>query len=504
VKLRPSIIALCLALALRPVGAQQPVKVTEAGIVVDFQDADLSVVLSALAEAGQLNVTFGEVPNRRVTLRLREPVPRGDILALLKSVAQANGMRVEEEGRLVRLVAVTSTVAPAQSQAAQDAADVRLYVYRLKHVRAAKLASTMQAIFGGQRAAPGAPGLSTLSLTDRLQGSRLNMFGPDTTPRGAAPVVLGDVGMRAELKGPVQVVPDETTNALLVRALPADWTIVQEAITAMDLRPLQVWIEVLVAEVRESKDLDVRVSATGLISPDAKNSTQASTGSVDSASIGAFLLSLTRGGKLSTTAALSALSTRGDVRILSRPLLLAQNNLEAKILVGSQRPFVQVFRTLPTDAGVRDQVVQYRDVGTTLAILPTINADGYVSLQVRQEVSSATAETQFGAPVISTREASTHLFVKDGQTAVLGGLVDRQTEQTRSGIHGLMSLPVVGWIFGSTHNTTTNSELFLFLTPHIVASDEDLDRVRGAVEAKSARSDSAQANPPVVPRKPRD
>ncbi|MBI3567541.1 MAG: type II secretion system protein GspD [Gemmatimonadetes bacterium] len=505
-RLRPSTIALCLALALRPLHAQQPVKVTDAGIVVDFQDAELSVVLSALAEAGQLNVTFGEVPNRRVTLRLREPVPRGDVLALLKSVAQANGMRVEEEGHLIRLVSVATTVpqTAAPGATAQDAGDVRLFVYRLKHVRAAKLASTLQSIFGGQRAAPATPGLSSLTLTDRLQGSRLNMFGPDTTSRLASPVVLGDAGMRAELKGPVQVVPDETTNALLVRALPADWTIVQEAITAMDLRPLQVWIEVLVAKVRESKDLDVRVSASGLIAPDAKNSTQASTGSVDSASLGAFLLNLTRGGKLSTTAAISALSTRGDVRILSRPLLLAQNNLEAKILVGSQRPFVQVFRTLPTDAGVRDQVVQYRDVGTTLAILPTINADGYVSLQVSQEVSSATAETQFGAPVISTREASTHLFVKDGQTAVLGGLVDRQTEKTRSGIPGLMSLPWVGWIFGSTHNTTTNSELFLFLTPHIVASDEDLERIRNAVDAKSARPDSAQANPPVVPRKPRD
>ena len=136
-------------------------------------------------------------------------------------------------------------------------------------------------------------------------------------------------------------------------------------------------------------------------------------------------------GALDVSVALRALSARGDVRILSRPVLLAQNNQEAHILVGSQRPFVQVFRSLPTDAGVRDQIVQYRDVGTSLTIMPTVNPDGYVNLQLSQEVSSATAETQFGAPVISTREARTYLFVRDGQTTVIGGLIGVEEDQSR-------------------------------------------------------------------------
>jgi len=491
---------LCVALCARPLLGQEPVRVTEAGIVLDFQDAELRVVLAALAEAGKLNVTFGDLPERRVTLRLREPVPRGEVLALLRSFAQTNGLRVEGDGSLLRIV-VAETRASTGESANVEPGDVRLYVYRLKHVRAAKLAATLQAVFGSQRAASPAAGLSTQSLSTRLQAERLNILAPDTTQRGAAAVTQaagGEAGMRAELKGPVQVVPDETTNALLVRALPADWAVLQEAIVAMDLRPLQVLIEVLVAEVRQSRDLDVKVTGAFVKAPDDATRTQGSLGGAE-ASTSSFLLRLARGGAISTDVALSALATRGDVRVLSRPLLLAQNNLEAKILVGSQRPFVQVFRSLPTDAGVRDQVVQYRDVGTTLAILPTINPDGYVSLQVSQEVSSATAETQFGAPVISTREASTHLFVKDGHTAVLGGLVDRQQEKTRSGIPLLSALPWIGGLFGSTRSTTTNSELFLFLTPHIVASDDDLDRIRDAVEQKSARPDSASANPPVVP-----
>ncbi len=501
-RLRHLFVACGLAVLARSAGAQDPVKVTEAGIVVDFQDAELRVVLGALAEAGRLNVTFGEVPDRRVTLRLRDPLPRTEVLAMLTSIARANGMRVETEARLVRLVAVPTSDDAATSQAAQQAGGVRLYVYRLRHVRAANLASTLQAIFGGQRVAPASAALATRPLSERLQSQRIDVYNADTTARGPSVARPRDEGFRAELKGPVQVVSDETTNALLVRALPVDWAIVQEAIVAMDLRPLQVMIEVLIAEVRESHDLDVRVAGGTSAAPNATTTTAGSAGAVDASTTG-LLLNLARGGSFTTSLALSALATRGDVRILSRPLLLAQNNLEAKMLVGSQRPFVQVTRTLPTDAGVRDQVVQYRDVGTTLAILPTINADGYVSLQVSQEVSAATQEMQFGAPVISTREASTHLFLKDGQTAVLGGLVDRQQEKTRTGIPGLSALPGIGWLFGSTRNTTTNSELFVFLTPHIVTSDDDIDRIRGAVDRKATAPDSAQANPAVIPRKPR-
>ncbi len=486
-----AILAVAIVVAAVPVQAQQGVRATEGGVVVDVQDADIRVVLSALAEAGKVNIAFGDLPERRVTLRLREAVPAADVPALIRSLATGSGLRVEQDGRLLRIFAADTPTAPAA-----DAGEVRLHVYRLKHVRAAKLAATLQSLFGAPAVAPAASGLSTPPLSQRLQAERLSILAGDSAAR---PAII-DAGLRAELKGPVQVVPDETSNSLLVRALPADWTIVQEAIVAMDLRPLQVMIEVLIAEVRQSRDLDVKVSGGAAKSPDENTRSIASLGGEDS-SPAAFLLRLARGGAISSDVALSALATRGDVRVLSRPLLMAQNNLEARILVGSQRPFVQVFRSLPTDNGVRDQVVQYRDVGTTLAILPTINPDGYVSLQVSQEVSSATNETQFGAPVISTREATTHLFVKDGQTAVLGGLVDRTQEKTRTGIPGLSALPWIGGFFGSTRTATVNSELFLFLTPHIIATDEDLERVRGAVDKKTA-SDSLPANPPVVPRKP--
>jgi general secretion pathway protein D len=158
-------------------------------------------------------------------------------------------------------------------------------------------------------------------------------------------------------------------------------------------------------------------------------------------------------------------------------VLLASNNTEASFLVGSQRPFVQVSRLLPTDNNNQDRVVQYRDVGTKLRVRPTINQDGYVSLVIQQEINAATNEVAFDAPVISTREAATQVLVKDGQTIMLGGLEDRQQDRTRSGVPVLSGLPLIGPLFGSASRNNSHTELYLFITPRILRSDEDADRL---------------------------
>ncbi len=193
--------------------------------------------------------------------------------------------------------------------------------------------------------------------------------------------------------------------------------------------------------------------------------------------LGDLVIHLMNLGHAEIDATLRAAASKGDVQIVSRPVLLASNNTEARLLVGSQRPFVQVSRSLPTETPTRDQVVQYRDVGTRLTIRPTINQDGYVSLVVQQEVNAATSEVQFDAPVISTREAVTQVLVKDGQTIVLGGLRDQQRERTQSGIPILSGLPIIGGLFGSADRRKTETELYLFLTPRILKTDADADSV---------------------------
>jgi general secretion pathway protein D len=527
VDVRRFLVCLVMILAVaRGADAQDTsaVRSTAGGILVDFQDVDLRAVITALAEAGSLNVSYGDIPARKVTLRLHQPVSKADVLPLLRSLALANGLQVVQEDKLIRLQAddVRQSGAPAgrSSKDGTQAADMRLFVYHLKHARAAKIASTLQAIFGqlpqmgagpggGAGSTSAAPTMSNRSLSQQLTNNQVPPVASDGDKALAAAATASvavnqtqgpSTSLPASLTGVVRIVPDETTNALVIHALPVDYEIIRQAIGALDLRPLQVVIEVLIAEVRHSSELDLGVAARSTREPDGKISNGPVVGNSSTADL---ILRMSKEATFDINVAVRALQSTGDVRILSRPVLLAQNNQEAKILVGSQRPFVQVFRSLPTDDALRDQVVQYKDVGTSLTILPTINDDGYVNLQIAQEVSSATTEVQFGAPVISTREAATHLFVRDGQTAVMGGLVDREQDRSRSAIPGLSLLPVLGFLFGSTTDTRSNTELFLFLTPHIVQSDEDVDRLRHDVEQQNPRlRDALPSNPPLPPKPP--
>jgi general secretion pathway protein D len=283
--------------------------------------------------------------------------------------------------------------------------------------------------------------------------------------------------------GEVRVVPEESTNSLIVRATAADWEVVRQVIQAVDLRPPQVLIEVTIAEVRRSADLDLGISGGATYTKDGRATPSATLTHAGDEDPRAFVLRLAGGrGAVDFDVAIRALESRGDVRILSLPVIFGQNNKEARLNVGSERPFIQTFRTLPTDQGVRDQIVQYRDVGTQLTIIPTINPDGYVNLQVTQTANNATNEIQFGAPVINKREASTQIFVRDGQTAVIGGLADNQRERSRTGLPFFNRIPLIGGLFGGMRNTDVVSELFLFLTPHVVQSDDDTDRIREAIK----------------------
>ena len=492
-RIRGTVLALVtLTLVTPPLGAAQ-----EPGLHFDFQDADLRLVVSALAEAGRLNLVYGQLPDRRVTLRTSQPVPAEQIPALLRSLAAANGLRVVEDGGFLRLEGPDPR-AQAEAPGADTTVppDVRLFVYRLKHARAPRFAATLQSIFGGSAVqSNGAAYSGPRTLSEELREQQIPPA--DVGPPPPVSVEMGQVrtpSLPGRLRGEVQIVPDEATNSLLVRAQPPDWEVLKQAIAALDLRPLQVLIEVLIVEVRHTTDFALGVS--GRIGHDSTKIGDKASVTLTPRVAGDFALHVMRVGRINVDLELRALSAMGDVRIVSRPVLLAQNNQEARILVGSERPFIQVIRALPTDAAVRDQVVQYREVGTQLTMTPTINDDGYVNLQLTQQVSTATTEVQFGAPVISTREASTHLFVRDGQTVVIGGLVDRERGRTRSGVPFLKDLPLLGGLFGSTDRSDLQSELFLFLTPHVVASDEDADRLRDGIH------NGAELLRPVMPPAP--
>ncbi len=441
-------------------------------VTVRFTEADLRGVLQALGRHLDRPLLLAGLPAARVTLETPRPVPRAAVLALVRGLVESQNLELVRDSSYYRVRPREPAPAPAPAPSAPSAAaPLELTVVRLRHARAVDVAATLNALFGGSANDPGGGRRGTLS--EELRRNVVPPAGPAGPPAGAAGTpALG--GRSAVLEAAVTIVPDFVTNALLIRATARDAEVLARAVQALDLRPLQVLIEVVIVEARRDRQ---QAWGLDLFVPDQPigrgNATAG--GTQQGGGLGDVVIRLMDLGRADIDAVLRAGASSGHVKILSRPVLLAANNQEARILVGSQRPFVQVSRSLPTDAPSRDQVIQYKDVGTRLAVRPTISADGYVTLEVTQEVSSATTETAFDAPVISTREASTQVLVRDSQTIVLGGLIDTQRDVTSGGVPLLSELPIIGGLFGRQSRRTSETELFLFLTPRVLRTDQEVE-----------------------------
>jgi general secretion pathway protein D len=466
----PLVACVCLAPG-RAIAAQDTsaVRFRNDSIVVRFIDTDIRAVIQTIGQYLPKPVLVGPIQAVRVTLETPGPVDRARLLALLRGVVESQNLEFQEDSAFYRVgTRGPSEQRPARPASAADSGPVQLFVIRLRHARASDVAATVNQLFGSG-AFSGQAGLSAGTLSDELRRNVVPSAGGQGQP--AQPAVR-----QSSLAGSVTIVPDELTNSLLLRASERDFAVIKEAVDQLDIRPLQVLIEVLIVEARQDRSFSF--GADLFVPPqsiDKGNGTAG--GQTTGGGLGDLVIRLMDLGRANIDATLRAAASRGDVEIVSRPVLLASNNQEARFLVGSQRPFVQVSRSLPTETPTRDQVIQYRDVGTKLTVRPTINQDGYVSLLIQQEINQATSEVQFDAPIISTREAVTRVLVKNGQTIVIGGLRDQQKDVSHSGVPILSGIPVIGGLFGGVNRKSNRTELYLFLTPRILKTDADADSV---------------------------
>jgi general secretion pathway protein D len=399
---------------------------------------------------------------------------------------------------------------------------LRTYVYPLKHASAAELAATLGQLFGAAVSAPGGrervEALEGRSLSSELRGMRrreVESFQQRAqTPLAlpAAPRAAAETAQAAVqgLVGRTTIVPDQATNALVIRTAPPNFSVLQETIEQLDVRPPQVLLEVLIAEVTLDRANQYGINWQVFTSDDSARAVTIGLGPRDFSDsllanlqgLGARIIRLA---SVDVRAIIQALATKTNVRVLSTPRVLALNNEEARILVGSEVPFTS--STLTGLNAVVNQVVQFRNVGTQLTVIPTVNNDGYVTFRVLQEVSALSAQTiaaAQNAPVITTREAETSAIVKTGHTVVIGGLIGEQEQIIESGVPILKDIPLLGYLFKNRGVTRSRTEIAIFLTPYVVYTDEQADsllqRERARLRQSKEKIDSML--PPVPPREP--
>jgi len=458
-------------------------------VSVHLHDVDLRAAVEVLGQYLDRPIVISNVNGAKVTIETPKAVRRRDIVGLLRATLEGQNLElVSDTAGPYRIRQKEQPQPPPAAPPAHAGGPTQLFVIHLQHARAADVAATVNALYGrasafGEMGAPQQPH----TLSQQLQQNQMQMPG---VPPGQA--VSGDLtnGRQATLAGETTIVPDAGTNSLLIRASQDDYALITAAVKELDIRPLQVLIEVVIVELTRNRSLSFGLGVNLPPTPLRGHPNTTVSGTQTGLTGGDVSLQvLGIGGVPDLQATLTAASSRGDVNILSRPSVLAVNNEQAQINIGSQRPFVQLQRTLPTDNAAQDQVVQYEDVGTKLTIRPTISADGYVMLQVSQEVNQATAEVAFNAPVISTRSVQTQLLLKDGQTVVIGGLTDREHTVTQEGVPLLSHIPLVGGLFGQTSRSTTETELFLFITPRVIKTDDDATTVTEPAKKQAGLKD---------------
>jgi len=403
--------------------------------------------------------------------------------ARVEPVARSNALLITDRG--VNVARYLDLLQQLDAAPAGESG-LRTYVVNLKYASADDLAGALGQLFGVQVA-----GGSTGSLSDRSLSRALDTFrsrdaetfrqrSMPTAGNAAAPVAAATPRDSAAglLVGRTTIVANAPTNALVIRTAPPNYPLLKETIDALDTRPAQVLFEVTIAEIALGRGFEFGVDWSAVNRGGDVQGQFGNTGIPDTGSTSA-LLRLVRLDGTAVRALLRSIASTSDVRVLSTPEIMATNNREATILVGSKVPFISSTR-LGNDVSI-DRAVQYQDVGTKLSIIPTINDDGYVSVQLLQEVSSLTQQTvaaALSAPVISTREASTRATLRDGQTVVIAGLIGENRTVSDQGIPLLMDIPFLGALFKRQSITRQRTELAIFVTPYLVRTDADADAIR--------------------------
>jgi general secretion pathway protein D len=287
----------------------------------------------------------------------------------------------------------------------------------------------------------------------------------------------------------VDIQADEDTNALIITAPPDEMRSILAVVEQLDIRRAQVLVEAIIAELstNNSAQLGVNFAIDGTDSnrpaayTNLGGATQAAVGTI--ASEGAALsngLSLALGrfgtGNIDFGFLLSAIASDSDNNILSTPTLVTMDNQEAEIVVGQNVPFV-TGQQLSASNDNPFQTIERQDIGISLKVKPQINEGDNIKMEIEQEVSDVSNTAVTGATDITTNKRSikTTVLVEDGQTLVLGGLIDDQINDTRDKVPFLGDIPLLGNLFRYRTTNKSKRNLMVFLHPTILRDPETAD-----------------------------
>jgi Flp pilus assembly secretin CpaC len=320
---------------------------------------------------------------------------------------------------------------------------------------------------------PSAPGAVTPQPTTPLPPG----VARPTTPTQATP----------QQQEQLRIVADPATNSLIVYGTAQEFQNIKNILKDLDAVPRQVLLDVLILEVTldDSEDFGVDYELDRGGRTQIFDRTFGSRGAilgrvlsqvgVNAAGTSLFPAGISGviGGSNAVRALINALATDSRVKVLSSPSVLATDNRPARIQVGSEEPTATGTLTAATGAVTPSSstTIQYKNTGRIVTIIPQVNSQGLVNLQILAEVSQRGANVTVGQdsfPSFDIRQAETTAVVQDQDTLAIGGIIAENRTRDRRGIPYLMDIPVVGRFFGTTSDTNRRTELIMLITPNVI------------------------------------
>jgi general secretion pathway protein D len=258
---------------------------------------------------------------------------------------------------------------------------------------------------------------------------------------------------------------DEKLNLIVMRDTPDAIQIAEKIIAMQDLSEPEVMLEVEILEVDRSKvtNLGIQWPGSATLTPLSSNTTSGLTvtdlRNLNSSTTGVSGVSV----------GLNANKTITDANILANPRIRVRNRESAKIMIGDKLP---VITSNVTPTGVVSSNIQYLEVGLKLDVQPDIRLKNEIGIKLALEVSSVTNTVTLANGTqtyqIGTRNAETKLRLRDGETQILGGLINDQEGTSGNRIPGIGDLPILNRLFGTQRDSHNKTELVLSITPRLV------------------------------------
>jgi general secretion pathway protein D len=485
--------------------------------VVHLKHADATTLAEQLSEIFGAEVSGGApgAPGIPVAARQRralQPAVPG-MPAVAGDATPAARARIITDPRTNSLLILSSRQRTAEIREAISRLDVkaegggRIHVYRLKHADAEELATTLSQLLSGQSGAPAGAGNVSIS--------------------GGAPVGANLRAAVTELsEGGLVVTPDAPTNSLVIQASVEGFNAISEVIAKLDTPRPQVLVEALIVEVDVSDGQDLGFTGLARVFKGDKNfaigsqtDTDLSGSTVNTPQVTPTLLadlleaaagsSFVAGGNFAMgdtliQALIRASATATGTNVLSAPHILTLDNEQAEIKVGANIPII-TSRVESAQGQVGDGLassvnVERLDVGITLRVTPQISEGDSLRLKLFQEITGVTTQikgtgnvSEVG-PTLTSRKVENSVIVSDHETVVIGGLIDETGGESTTKVPWFADIPVLGWLFKTTADDVTKTNLLIFLTPHIIRtrSDHSAETIRKREEFWQSSEDNLE------------